>query len=287
MTTRFNPGVGTAYIGAIATVLDAGARVDPVVSGAVLDDAEFDALVEIADRLSHAAVLSFDREDAALRIAMRGPVVVEVEGRRLASAGVGQWRLHRLLIESHTATGVVAALDRHACAVVGPHRVERGVVPAASVHRRFDPLPAAIDRIDAFWCPTTVDRPGRGDGAVAVADTAQALGVLVFSTGERVLLDRSVVLGRNPHPPRCIAPASPIEPRLVRLRAAGVSRQHAIVRVDEGRLVIDDLGSANGTRVTAPGSIASSVVPGVSSTLFPGSLVELGVGVSFVVDAVA
>ena len=287
MTTRFNPGVGTAYVGATATVLGADARVDPAVASAVLDDADFDALVEIATRLSQVTVLSFDRADAALRIAMRGPVVVEVEGRRLAPAGAGRWRRHRLLIESHTATGVVAALDRHACTTVGPHHVERGLVPAASVHRSFDPLPAAIDDAGAFWCPTTVDRPRRHEGAVAVADTAEALGVLVFSTGERVLLDRDAVLGRNPHPPRRLAAGPETEPRLVRLRAAGVSRQHAIVRLDGGRLMIDDLGSANGTRVTAPGSIATVVVPGVSSMLLPGSLVELGVGVSFVVDAVA
>lgn len=73
------------------------------------------------------------------------------------------------------------------------------------------------------------------------------LGQLVLPDGQRVLLDRSVVLGRRPEP----IPGGETWPHLVELPAdrTHLSRQHALVELDGWRILARDLGSRSGTMV--------------------------------------
>jgi pSer/pThr/pTyr-binding forkhead associated (FHA) protein len=118
--------------------------------------------------------------------------------------------------------------------------------------------------------------------ASVVEHVHDPLGVLVFSTGERVLIDRPMVLGRNPKPADESSPT-----RLVRIASPGVSRRHAVILVEPWSATIDDLGSSNGTCITYPRGVPTPVVAGAPVDLVIGAVVELGGDVSFVVEEIA
>lgn len=113
--------------------------------------------------------------------------------------------------------------------------------------------------------PTEVPRP--------------ALGRLVLSTGESVLLDRDVVLGRAPES----AEQDPsLRPNLVRLTdSSEVSRMHVRVTLDGWQPMLRDLGSANGTTLTLSSSSPQQLRPQEDYVLEPGSEVSLADVVSF------
>jgi len=137
--------------------------------------------------------------------------------------------------------------------------------------------------LDAFLGRTATEAGGAASVPPCVdRGTGNPLGVLVFSTGERVLIDRPMVLGRNPKPPAEPAPPT----RLVTIASPGVSRRHAVILVDRWHATIDDLGSSNGTRITCPGEAPVPVVAGSPAGLVVGAVVDLG-DVSFVVEEVA
>lgn len=284
MTALFAAGVGTAYAGAATIALVADPRVDARLVAAIESDTDLDELVTLLASRASAAAISFTHDDAAFHVAHHGSISIEIDEQPFPAGSGDRWHRHRLLIGSGASTTVTLALDRHALPFVGAHRFASGVVPAAAVRCSFGPLDDAFGPIDALLCPTIVTG-GRPDDDGIARD--RPVGVLVFSTGERVLLDRTMVLGRNPYPVRRRAPVDTMQPRMVRVSAPGVSRQHALLCVEARRLTIDDLGSANGTRVTEPGAPTRTVVPGVPVALISGMIVELGSGVSFAVEDVA
>lgn len=111
------------------------------------------------------------------------------------------------------------------------------------------------------------------------------LAVLVFSSGDRVLVDAPLLIGRNPGAP--IPMAMGVGPRTVRIAGPGVSRRHVAVSVDRWRATIEDLGSSNGTHMQLPGQAPISLVPGTPVDLAVGAVVDLGGDVSFTVEEIA
>lgn len=109
-------------------------------------------------------------------------------------------------------------------------------------------------------------------------------GALIFSTGMRVVLDRSVVLGRDPKSP---VTASEGDVRLVRLDYRTISRQHAAIRLHRWQAILSDLGSKNGTFATAPGEHRRRVEVGNVVAIRFGTTVDLGDNCSFVVEVLA
>ncbi len=105
---------------------------------------------------------------------------------------------------------------------------------------------------------------------------------LLISTGETVDVDGPVVLGRAPAPTRSEAG----EARLVTLPSPSreISSTHLEVRPASGPgasgVIATDLGSTNGTVVTQPGLPPEELPTGVPSPLLPGTVVDLGDGVS-------
>ncbi|WP_139977691.1 FHA domain-containing protein [Nocardioides litoris] len=77
------------------------------------------------------------------------------------------------------------------------------------------------------------------------------LGTLHLPDGERVPLDRGVVIGRQPAP----VPGGAEWPHLVRLPADAtyVSRSHLTIELDGWLVLATDLGSSGGTTLRAPG----------------------------------
>lgn len=91
-------------------------------------------------------------------------------------------------------------------------------------------------------------------------------------------LDRPVVLGRRPAGAR--VPRGP-EPQLVAVPSptGEVSSTHLDVRQEGDVVVVTDLRSTNGTRVSAPGRPPVVLRQGESLVVLAGSLVDLGDGV--------
>jgi hypothetical protein len=113
---------------------------------------------------------------------------------------------------------------------------------------------------------TLVPRPG----------TRPPLGVLLLDDGSVFQLDRDYVVGREPG-----LDASVASGRSRALRIADdsgiVSRVHAKVQLDGWRVLVTDLGSANGTRVRLPKQAADTQLqPHVPLVLATGSQVDLG-----------
>jgi hypothetical protein len=109
---------------------------------------------------------------------------------------------------------------------------------------------------------------------------------LVLSTGLVVPLDRAVLLGRAPQVGRVSARELP---RLVTVPSPehDVSRTHAEVRVEGEHVLVTDLESLNGTRVVRPDGTARRLHPGEPTVVGPGEVVDLGDGVTFLVETSA
>ena len=106
--------------------------------------------------------------------------------------------------------------------------------------------------------------------------------VLIFSTGERIAVDRPVIVGRNP-----VQIHDDAGDRLIRLPGDRLSRQHAMIRIDRWQTILEDLGSRYGTIVTSPGRSPRHVGPHQPVGLVTGTHVELAGVVSFVLERLA
>lgn len=106
---------------------------------------------------------------------------------------------------------------------------------------------------------------------------------LEFSSGQRVDVDRVVVIGRAPEAGRFSHSEQPL---LVTVPSPHqeISSTHLEVRpgtsVDHGAAVATDLGSTNGTVLVQPGMGPEELRPGVPVRLAPGAVIDLGDGLS-------
>jgi hypothetical protein len=101
------------------------------------------------------------------------------------------------------------------------------------------------------------------------------LGVLAFDDGSIFQLDSDYVIGREPTLNASVA-AGKARPLCVVDDAGIVSRAHAALQLDGWRVLVTDLGSANGTRIQHRDEAPQPLSPHVSVELFPGSHVDLG-----------
>lgn len=284
-STRFAPGPATAHVcDDVLVVTRAEGAVDDLMSQCGSTPEWSDLVAAFADR-SDAAVVMY--ADQLLRVAVVGAVEVDAEGAdgpHRVSGGVA-WMTH----EISGARSVTIRLREIEGIPELTHCVDAGAVPVAVVSRRL--VAAPNDRADPFESLFGQTMPRSVEAAAVRADDVgephgrAPLGVMVFSTGERVVVDRSMVLGRNPH--AMDGHGSDAAMRRVKLSSPGVSRQHAIVRVDRWHASIDDLGSSNGTWVEPPGGPVTTVRPGHPVDLVPGAIVDLGGAVSFALEEVA
>ena len=106
---------------------------------------------------------------------------------------------------------------------------------------------------------------------------------LVISNGETVDVDRAVLVGRAPEARRF---TSTQQPRLVTVPSPNqeISSTHLEVRpgsgADHGSAVVTDMGSTNGSVLTLPGLSPEDLQPGIAVQLVPGSVIDLGDGVT-------
>jgi pSer/pThr/pTyr-binding forkhead associated (FHA) protein len=114
--------------------------------------------------------------------------------------------------------------------------------------------------------PVTVPRP--------------VLGVLRLSSGDDIVLDRSVLLGRSPSVDRLVDGE---RPHVVKLPSPGqdISRNHVEVHVDGWHVLVTDLNSTNGTVVTRVGQLPERLRPNDAAMIEPGTVVTIADEVSF------
>jgi hypothetical protein len=98
------------------------------------------------------------------------------------------------------------------------------------------------------------------------------LGVLVLSTGEKVNLDRDVVLGRAPQTAQQDAATKPHQ---VKLADPGISRSHVLISVNGWDVMARDLRSSNGTELVLPGGEPQKLRPEEDYLVEPGSNIVL------------
>ena len=91
------------------------------------------------------------------------------------------------------------------------------------------------------------------------------------------LLATPYVLGRHPRSPR-VSPGT--IPRLIAVDSptSAVSGTHLEIRQVGDAVVVTDLGSTNGTRVTASPGNTQRLSPGSSLAVLPGARVDIGDG---------
>ena len=122
--------------------------------------------------------------------------------------------------------------------------------------------------------------PGAGDGP---RRGVQPVASLVFSTGDVVAVDRTVLVGRAPEARRF---ASHDQPHVVTVPSPHqeISSTHLEIRpgagADHGSAIATDLGSTNGTVLAQPGLDAEELTPGIAVSLVPGAVLDLGDGVT-------
>ncbi|HEU4337151.1 MAG TPA: FHA domain-containing protein [Nocardioides sp.] len=127
------------------------------------------------------------------------------------------------------------------------------------------------------------DRPPIPGQEVAPDVVPQPVASLVFSTGDVVAVDRTVLVGRAPEARRF---ASHDQPHVVTVPSPHqeISSTHLEIRpgagADHGSAIATDLGSTNGTVVAQPGLDAEDLKPGIAVSLIPGAVLDLGDGVT-------
>ncbi|GAB3024254.1 hypothetical protein GCM10011376_09640 [Nocardioides flavus (ex Wang et al. 2016)] len=127
------------------------------------------------------------------------------------------------------------------------------------------------------------DRPPVPGQEIAPEVVSRPVAALVFSTGDVVAVDRTVLVGRAPEARRF---ASHDQPHVVTVPSPQqeISSTHLEIRpgagVDHGSAIATDLGSTNGTVLALPGLDAEELKPGIAVSLVPGAVLDLGDGVT-------
>jgi hypothetical protein len=107
--------------------------------------------------------------------------------------------------------------------------------------------------------------------------------VLVLSTGGREPLTQPILVGRSPSVSKISGGRIP---RLVTVGNGDqdISRNHAQFAVEGGTVVVTDLHSKNGTTIVLPGKDPQKLRAGEPTSVIPGTVVDLGGGITFTVD---
>jgi hypothetical protein len=153
--------------------------------------------------------------------------------------------------------------------------------------------PASGPNVQGVWCDVGHPNPATAatcrscglpiEQVDAVSMPRPVLGILRFSNGIEVDLDRSVIVGRSPKAER--VSASEI-PQLVTVPSPDkdISRNHLEVRLDGWHVIVVDLGSTNGTVVTLPGQPPERLRATEEQPISPGTVVTIAEEITFVYE---
>jgi hypothetical protein len=185
--------------------------------------------------------------------------------------------------------------------------VVRSVEEAAVRETDEDDDASASSAIDAGSAPAT--DLGDHDGATISVAQARALrgstdpghdstptplapprspapGRIRLSTGQELLLDRTVVIGRRPRSTRV---AGTDLPHLVAVDSPqqDISRSHLELRAEGDAILATDLHTTNGTTLLRPGADPVRLHPGEQTVVVAGDLLDLGDGIVVTIEEVS
>ncbi|MBU4465005.1 MAG: FHA domain-containing protein [Actinobacteria bacterium] len=112
----------------------------------------------------------------------------------------------------------------------------------------------------------------------------RAPGQLRLSTGQVVILDRTVVIGRRPRSTRV---SGTDLPHLIAVESPqqDISRSHVEVRVEGDSILVTDLHTTNGTTLQRVGADPVHLQAGERTVVVPGDTIDLGDGITASVEA--
>ncbi|MBD7956946.1 FHA domain-containing protein [Microbacterium sp. Sa4CUA7] len=129
--------------------------------------------------------------------------------------------------------------------------------------------------------PNPLERDACTRCGASLADAAVArvpspdLGTVVLPDGRAVALAGTLLIGRSPRADRTDGDGIPT---LVSIDDRDVSRTHVRIRTEGWQVLLEDLGSTNGTVFTAVGMGPRRIRPGESVLVTDGSVADLGTG---------
>jgi len=222
------------------------------------------AVLNTGDANAVPAMVAATPEGDGLRVVVHGWGAVVADGLHVPNGWVDQVITDRrgFFVGRNTVTAVApvpgSALD-----------LEDGVVPGDGVSFAVSPGHGPAMATPA---PTAIRAPMAAPVPVA-QPAAPSAGRLVLDDGSTAVLERTCVLGCEPHGSPAVQTGVAIP---LTVFGAGVAPVHAEIRLEQGGVVVRDLGSAT-TYVLPPGT--SSWLPlaaGQISPLTPGARVALG-----------
>ena len=154
------------------------------------------------------------------------------------------------------------------------HQPDVPVAPDASEATVFAPIPGHVPAVGTATSTST-----------SQAATLQLTPTLQLERADRgrESLSVPVVIGRAPSVSPVAAASGP-HPRLITiLDDKDISRSHLRVAVEGDVVVVTDLASKNGTLVTLPGGSPRKLRGNEPTVVLPGTVIDLGGGVSFTV----
>ncbi|WP_292727435.1 FHA domain-containing protein [Microbacterium sp. UBA837] len=185
----------------------------------------------------------------------------------------------RVDVEDHAAAGIVSGIPSSRSAAHSTAPPPPPPPPPQSVQPSMQQGDHDGETISAEQLAAL--RAQLGGGGVpkpaGAAGTPASPAVLRVSTGERVVLDRSAVVGRRPRAVR----ATGSVPHLVTVSSPEreVSSSHIELRVEGTDVVAVDLDTTNGTRLLRIGSDPVRMHPGEPTLLVSGDQLDLGDGI--------
>jgi hypothetical protein len=163
---------------------------------------------------------------------------------------------------------------------------------AAEGMASLPPVPMGGPTVQALLCPSGHASPPHASfcrvcsaplTGAPVTIGRPPLGRITMSSGHVIELTRPAIVGRNPK----VEGRLPSEvPQTVRIDAGqALSRSHVMIRIEEWQVLVEDLGSANGTTVTLPGRDPRRLHEGEPMLLEHGAHIDLGGEVDGTYDA--
>ena len=151
--------------------------------------------------------------------------------------------------------------------------ISAGATHAATAATGTTPASAATDET----IQSELAETGPLDSALEGLRQPTQYGVRLHPTGEVIPLDNTVFIGRRPSTPRI---SNGKIPTLIRVDspAQEVSGTHLEVRQIGSSVVVTDLKSTNGSRVSVPGRESRTLRGGDAMVVSPGTRVDIGDG---------
>jgi len=278
----FTPGVNPTLNGPHVLAVLAGDASDGLAEAIVPVIATANSI----DLVSDALIARFDYADIDF-------AVVQFVGPLMVARLRGQ----RLELVVHRRDGVEAVFSaRRAQGAVVVRETDIAAVQIRDIDAPDDlssalPLPlgwqassAVLYQSDAVLTVTEHSEWVENSTAAAIFEPPPVRG-LQFSDGRRLIVDRTVLIGRDPK----VGDSTPDDqPAVFAVDSPkrDISRTHLRISTDGARVLLEDLNSTNGTEVTPANGNAFLLEPGEPALLEDGMVVSIGDHVAFTVVTV-